>query len=100
MLGCAQLQEPIFATVLVGDQIRVQCVILTVVKGDAHQSAHGHGRNSSITGKVIAEAGLGDHNMDLRLGLRALQAHEAQRQCDNKTLHIDDLEVCLSLITP
>ena len=50
MWGGAPLEKLVVATILIGDKVRVQRVVLAVVKRNSHQRARWYRPNGAIAG--------------------------------------------------
>ena len=72
MWAGAPLQKLVVATILIGDKVRVQRVVLAVIKRNTHERANRYRRNGAITGQMLAELVFRYDDMNRRCGLRAL----------------------------
>ena len=87
MWGGAPLEKLVVTTILIGDKVRVQRVVLAVIKRNTHERANRHRRNVAIAGQMLAEFVFRYNDMNRRRGLSALRGHYAQRKGNDKTLH-------------
>ena len=82
----APLEKLVVTTILIGDKVRVQRVVLAVIKRNTHQRANRYRRNSAIAGQMLAEFVFRYDDMNRRRGLSALRGHDTQRKGNDETL--------------
>ena len=77
MWGGAPLEKLVVTTILIGDKVRVQRVVLAVIKRNPHQRASRYRRDGAIAGQVFTELVFRYHDMNRRRGLSTLRRHNA-----------------------
>ena len=63
MIGIAPTRKSVIATKLIGDQVGVQRIVLSILKRDAHRLAGHHTRNFASDPQMLRELTFRNHDM-------------------------------------